>query len=144
MICKYEYKDLNQIVDLWIRASVIAHSFIPDSYWISKAKEMKELYIPNSTLTLVYQENEEVKGFISLMDNFIAALFVAPSEQGKGIGTCLLDEVKSNFDELKLAVYTENVKSLNYYLKQGFLEEYRAVEENTGHEEIIMKFVKNG
>ena len=143
MIRDYQEKDLDIVVDIWLEASIIAHSFIPKNYWEEKRKDMRDVYIP-SAKTYVYEDDDSgnVLGFVSLVDNYIAALFVSPAYQGKGIGTKLINYVKQSHNCLILGVYVENNDSVLFYKKQGFTILEEKTEEHTGHKEYVMQFLR--
>lgn len=143
MIRKYEKKDLDTILTIWLDASIIAHDFIAQSYWEGKVGDMRNTYIPASdTFVYIDEQSGKVEGFISLVDNYIAAVFVEPSKQGKGIGKQLISCVKQLYDELSLGVYSENLNSVAFYEKQGFVVVEEKEEEDTKHFELVMTFKK--
>lgn len=100
---------------------------------------MRDLYIPNSE-TYVYEHNGIAKGFIALRDNTIAALFVSPDSQQRGIGLRLMDKAKSLFPCLNLTVYKENHDSIRFYEKCGFRIVEEQIDDHTGHPELVMLF----
>lgn len=138
MIRDFEQQDMDSVVRIWLDASLIAHDFIPEDYWKGKSEELRELYIPNSKTFVYENESAELLAFISMKDQYIAALFVDPLEQGKGIGKQLLDFVKQLYQNLELDVYTENLDSVAFYKKHGFIIQEEGVEEGTGHKEYKM------
>lgn len=79
-----------------------------------------------------------VLGFCSLLGNQLAALFVDPAHQGKGLGKQLLEHAKNLRGELTLAVYKENAPSLAFYRSQGFAVLREQVDAQTGHAEYLM------
>jgi len=111
MVRTFEPQDMERVLDIWLRASIKAHDFIDASYWQSNVVAMRELYIPASQ-TIVIEDQSAVQGFCSLLDNQLAALFVDPAQQGRGLGRQLLEHVKSLRTELSLAVYKELFTSL--------------------------------
>ena len=138
MIRKFRKEDEEEVLQIWLSASVEAHDFIAASFWESKLDEMKGSYLPSSD-TYVYEDAKgKVTGFISLVDNYIAAVFVAPEEQGKGVGAQLIGKAKELFDTLELSVYTRNKKAVAFYQKHGFTKKEEKVEANTGEQETIM------
>lgn len=139
MIRKIQECDIEEVLNIWIEASIIAHNFIESSYWISKVNDMKNIYIPNSE-TYVYENKDRICGFFSLDENTLAAIFVKPNLQDKGIGSKLLKKAKELRSNLRLAVYKENSKSVLFYKKAGFWFEKEQKDENTGHFELIMKW----
>ncbi|TOM78901.1 GNAT family N-acetyltransferase, partial [Vibrio parahaemolyticus] len=88
-------------------------------FWESQVENMRSFYIPASE-TYVYEAESKVVGFYALYENSLAAIFVSPELQGKGIGKQLLSHAKTQRAELNLSVYKENQASYLFYLSQGF------------------------
>lgn len=139
MIRPYHANDSEQVIDIWLTASIIAHDFIPASYWESKVADMRDIYIPSSN-TQVYEENGEILGFISLVDSYLAAIFVLPTTQGKGIGKQLIAWAKENYSSLQLSVYVDNANAVAFYKKQGFAIVESRIDEETNKEEFVMQY----
>ncbi|MGO3707991.1 MAG: N-acetyltransferase [Mesonia hippocampi] len=137
MIRLFKPQDIAKLVELWYDASVIAHDFIEKNYWEEKKKEMTEIYIPNSE-TYVYEQAGQIIGFVSLLENYIAAIFVAPAQQGKGVGKALMQFVKQQRKTLTLGVYAKNINSIAFYKKQGFVVVEEKIDEPTGEQELVM------
>lgn len=137
----YNKPDVDSILHIWLNASIQAHDFISSNYWKSKQEDMKNIYLPASE-TYIYEDDntKEILGFISLVDNYLAAIFVEPVNQGKGIGTLLLNHVKAIRDELILHVYLENSSSVDFYIKNGFGVVGQQTDLNTGAQELKMKW----
>ncbi|MDY6800661.1 MAG: GNAT family N-acetyltransferase [Bacteroidota bacterium] len=64
--------------------------------------------------TYVAINDHEIVGFISMVDNYLAALFVKTELQGKGIGTALLNFIKENRKNIELKVFKKNNKTLRF------------------------------
>ena len=139
MIRKLKDADIDQVIDLWLEASSKAHDFIDNAFWQSKAKDMRQVYLPSGE-TYVYEEKNIIKGFVSLCDDILAALFVSPDFQGTGIGTELMNKAKDIRDDLTLTVYKENIRSIEFYRKNGFETGQEQLDEHTGHTELVMRF----
>lgn len=139
MIRKYRQADIDQVLSIWLTASIEAHNFIEPDFWESKVSEMRDVYIPASE-TFVLEYEGKINGFYSLYGNTLAAIFVAPESQGKGMGTALLNDAKNSRESLRLSVYKENVPSLKFYEKHGFILLDEQVDEHTGHPELIMEY----
>lgn len=107
MIRKFDIADMDNVLDIWLSASIEAHNFIASDFWRSQLNNMRSLYLPNATVYLFEQQNE-IKGFYALHEQNLAALFVAPFYQGKGIGSQLLEHALSLQPRLSLTVYKEN------------------------------------
>lgn len=139
MIREYRQADIDQVLAIWLTASIEAHNFIEPHFWESKVSEMRDVYIPASE-TFVLEYEEKINGFYSLYGNTLAAIFVAPESQGKGMGTALLDDAKNRRESLQLSVYKENVPGIKFYEKHGFISLDEQIDEHTGHPELIMKY----
>lgn len=139
MIRAFESSDMNDVLNIWLEASIRAHSFVGKEFWESRVDDMREIYIPASD-TYVFSENGTVKGFFSLHADSLAAMFVSPDAQGKGIGQQLMNKAKSLRRKLNLTVYRENEKSIQFYRKCGFKPVKERADEHTGHIEILMEY----
>ena len=138
MIRKLENNDVDKVMDIWLKSTVKAHDFIEKNYWEDNYNTVKNVYIPMSE-TYIY-EKEDIKGFISIINNeFIGALFVDNDCQGQGIGKALIEHVKSKYDNLSLAVYKDNYKSVEFYKKMGFKIKSENTNKDTNFVEYIME-----
>ena len=100
---------------------------------------MKNVYLPAGE-TYVFEESGIVQGFISLCDELIAAVFVSPDMQGKGIGKKLIAKAKEIRKALSLTVYKENTSSIEFYKRCGFKIEKEQECKHTGYPELLMTF----
>ena len=138
MIRRFEIRDLDEVMDLWLHANIESHSFIEADYW-KKNYDMVRKLIPEAEV-FVEEENEEILGFIGLTDNYIAGIFVKATEQSKGVGTELLRTVMKIKDYLKLNVYKKNRKAVVFYQHRGFKIVNHEIDENTSEEEYTMEW----
>ncbi|MBN1987872.1 MAG: N-acetyltransferase [Bacteroidales bacterium] len=129
--------DLETVVDLWLKSSIKAHSFIEASFWEGQVNAMREVYIPSADTWVADYEGMLV-GFVSLNEEMLAALFVHPFFQGNGIGKQLLQFAMEQSDSLVLSVYKENKRAMDFYRKQGFETVQEQVDKHTGMPEVIM------
>lgn len=121
MIRKHTSKDLNSILDIWFQASTLAHPFLDQAFVEHVKTAMRDMYIPNSE-TWVYEDNNTILGFISMMENEIGGLFVLPNHHGKGIGTQLVHFIKPSHKSLEVEVFDKNIIGRTFYNKYGFKE----------------------
>lgn len=142
MIRPAKPEDFTALADIWLAASLNAHDFIPPSYWEGHYEAMCNTYLPTSTIH-VAEDQQQLLGFIALMEDQIAALFVHPDHQGKGIGRSLLAIAKALHPQLKLNVYAKNQASVRFYTMQGFEIMAEQVDSNTGEAEFRMLWKRN-
>jgi len=119
MIRKHTEQDLEQIINVWYQSSTLAHPFL-DSSFVKKVKsDMTNIYIPNSE-TWVYEIDNTIVGFISMLGNEIGGLFVLPKNHSKGVGTKLVDFIKKEHLYLEVEVFEKNRIGRKFYDKYGF------------------------
>ncbi|KAA5531626.1 GNAT family N-acetyltransferase [Paenimyroides baculatum] len=134
-------EDVQLLADIWLRVSLKAHKFIPEEYWIENKYLMAEKYLPVSEVYVV-EETDTILGFIALIGNHIASIFVDNEEQEKGIGSLLLNYAKELRTDLTLSVYQKNEKSVNFYKSKKFIILYETIDEPTGEKEFTMQWKK--
>ena len=139
MIRTYHPDDTVHIIDVWYKASAVAHPFLTPEFLEKEAKNIREIYLPN-TKTHVWDKEGQLAGFISMIDNEVGAIFVHPENHGEGIGTKLMDTVATLHNELTVEVFTENKIGRKFYSGYGFKEIKRHLHEETGNELILMLY----
>ena len=116
---------------IWLDASLLAHPFIGTQRLREQQRLIEDTYLPLSETLVAAQAGNPV-GFISLLDSFIGGLFVAPAQQGKGIGRRLIAHALDLKGELSLEVYTANEQAMRFYRSLGFLEVSRRSTDDDG------------
>ena len=138
MIRRFENKDLNQVMSIWLQVNMESHSFIEADYWKNNYEMVREM-IPKAEV-LVSEENGQIRGFIGLIDTYIAEIFVRAAEQSKGVGTGLLHTVMKSRDNLRLNVYKKNMRAVSFYQHYGFQIKNQEIDESTSEEEYMMEW----
>lgn len=136
MIRRLEKKDIDVVIQIWFEENKRAHDFIPESYWLGKFDEVKDI-LPQAEV-YVYEIDNKIKGFIGLMDNYIAGIFIASECQSKGIGKELLCYAKEKKENLSLSVYIKNSRVINFYKRENFKVISENLDENTDEKEFSM------
>ncbi len=139
MIRKYKEDDITEVLDVWLRASIQAHDFIDADFWKSGIQDMENIYMPSSEV-FVFKEKGIIAGFYAMHENMLAALFVKPEIQGRGIGSELLLHAKKNHSIIELTVYQKNKSAISFYEKHGFKEIKKQTCEHTAEPEILMRW----
>lgn len=125
-------RDTQTLSGIWLDASLIAHAFIGRRRLLDQQVLIESKYLPLAE-TWVACINDAPAGFISLLDTFIGGIFVAPHQQGLGIGRLLVAHALSLKGELSLEVYTANEQALRFYGAIGFQEVSRRVTDDEGY-----------
>ena len=138
MIRRFENKDLDQVMSIWLQVNMESYSFIEADYWKNNYEMVREM-IPKAEV-LVSEENGQIRGFIGLIDTYIAGIFVREGEQSKGVGTGLLHTVMKSRDNLRLNVYKKNMRAVSFYQHYGFQIKNQEIDESTSEEEYMMEW----
>ena len=138
MIRHLNETDLTEILSVWLNTNLQAHSFIPAEYWKENYDIVKQM-LPQAEV-YVYEQNGHIAGFIGLMEQEIAGLFVQDTLQSKGIGKQLLDYVKKRKSCLTLHAYRKNQRAVQFYLREKFYIQSQETDSSTGEREYVMKW----
>ena len=139
MIRPYEQHDEEALLDVWDKASVIAHSFLPETFFAEERRLITEVYLPQSE-TWVAEMDGRLVGFMSLVGQELGGLFVDPDVQRRGIGRSLVAKAQEQQSNLELGVFEENADARHFYARCGFVEVGTTVEEASGHVEVRMRW----
>ena len=125
MIRRYGDDDLDNLLEVWHQASVIAHHFMDEDFFAGEREAIQSDHLPIAE-TWVYELDGKVVGFISLLGHHVGAIFVHPTMQRKGIGRSLMDHAQSLYGPLELEVFKANRVGRAFYDQYGFkvVEEY--------------------
>ncbi len=141
-IRKATSNDFNELTRIWLQASIKAHHFIPASYWESNTTKMQEIYLPMSEVYIA-EDTINIYGFIALVEDTVAAIFVSPEHQTKGIGKQLISYAQDMRSRLELNVYQENKNSVKFYLASGFRIINEGLDTATNAKEYVMLWEKS-
>lgn len=97
----------------------------------------KKNYLPMAE-TFVIRNEIEVVGFVSMVDDYLAALFIDVKYQGEGYGIRLLNFIKERRENIQLKVYKKNRNAVNFYVKNGFVIKEELLDGQTDEEEFLM------
>lgn len=137
-------QDIPAMLQIWLDSSLLAHDFIPADYWQSQLVPMQQTYLPLAE-NFIIEDHAAVLGFASLLRDvsYLAALFIAPHAQGRGLGTRLLHSLQQQCDALYLDVYSKNQSAVHFYQSHGFCITGESMDEHTGHLEYRMAWSKH-
>ncbi|MFT8909545.1 MAG: GNAT family N-acetyltransferase [Lentilactobacillus diolivorans] len=90
----------------------------------------------------MFRSDNQITGFLGMDHGYIAGLFVAAQFRGQGVGSALIKAAQSANQELTLSVYLKNQQARRFYVRQGFTEITRKIDEATGELTIDMKWLR--
>lgn len=136
MIRKFKQNDTDAVMQIWKNENIKAHDFISRDYWNNNFEYVKTAL--SEAEVYVFEENNEILGFIGLNGSYIEGIFVNSDNQHKGVGTALLNKAKKNNCKLTLSVYEKNLKARSFYEKNGFEIISRSIDSETDEAEYAM------
>ena len=136
MIRELRKADINRVADIWLDTNIKAHYFIPAQYWKSNFELVKGLLL--QATVYIYEDNQEIQGFIGLNDEYIEGIFVSAEMQSQGIGKILLNYAKDKRNKLFLNVYQKNTRAISFYKREDFEVQYSSMDEATGEKDYVM------
>jgi putative acetyltransferase len=142
VIRKYKEADAEAIVDIWFAASLVATPFLSDEFLAEERCNILSMWLPKAE-TWVFEVDDTVSGFISLIGNEVGAIFVHPDSQGRGSGRALMNHAANLRDELFLDVFKENAVGRRFYDRYGFQFQSEHVHEPTGQTQLRLVYTPN-
>lgn len=136
MIREFQSQDINPVMNIWFQANIDAHPFIHVDYWKSNFEEVKHMI--SDAEVYISEVNNNVNGFIGLIDEYIAGIFVNKTDRASGIGSELLHTVKMKHAKLSLSVYEKNKNAVRFYEKAGFHIIEKGIDKDTNQIEYTM------
>lgn len=123
MIREYTKADSVSTANVWLRSGQAEYDYLDAFQQLdeTKALEVFRRVIQDACRIWVYETADNIVGFIAMDKNTIDRLYVAPEEQGKGVGSQLIDHAKKMFpDGLTLKTHQQNKRACVFYEQRGF------------------------
>ena len=92
MIRKFEKKDTERVMQIWLEVNIETHDFVPSKYWLSQYQSVQKQILQADIY--VYEQDKEIQGFVGMMDDYLVGIFVDKKCRSMGIGKSLLECVK--------------------------------------------------
>ncbi|ORX75708.1 acyl-CoA N-acyltransferase [Anaeromyces robustus] len=144
MIRRLNEQDIDQVMTIWLYSNIKTHDYIPKDYWKSNENDVKKAIIQAETYVYIddSQPSHPILGFIGLIQDYIAGIFVKEEWRNQGIGKQLLNWCKEKHSKLELKVYMKNEKAIRFYEREGFKLINESIDENNNEKEYLMKWAK--
>ena len=136
MIRELRKVDINKVAEIWLDTNIKTHYFISAQYWKSNFELVKKMLL--QATVYVYEDKQEIQGFIGLSNEYIEGIFVSAEMQSQGIGKILLNYVKGKRNKLILNVYQKNTRAISFYQREGFEIQHSGLDEATGEKDYVM------
>lgn len=142
MVRPLEKRDIEQVMEIWLKGNLEAHGFVPEAYWKEHEVEVKAQLLDPEIRVYVWEAQGKVEGFAGMAGCYLAGIFVDGDSRSKGIGKGLTDFLKEQYPEITLQVYCKNRGGIAFYLREGFWIASHSIDEDTKEEEYTMEWRK--
>lgn len=136
MIRKIETEDTERVMQIWLEANMETHDFVPSDYWLAQYPSVQEQILQADIY--VYEQGKEIQGFVGMMGDYLAGIFVDKKCRSMGIGKGLLECIKKNYPAFSLNVYQKNQRAVAFYLREGLSVTSKGIDEDTAETDYTM------
>ena len=141
MIRKFEEKDTERVMQIWLEVNIETHNFVLSDYWLSQYQSVQEQLLLADIY--VYEQDKKIQGFVGMMDDYLAGIFVDEKCRSMGIGKDLLECVKENYPVFTLNVYQKNRRAVDFYLREGLSVVSKGIDKDTKEADYTMAWKSN-
>lgn len=138
MIRPYEPRDRDDVIRVWLAATIPGQSFLPEQHWRAMESEVRDDLLPAAD-TWVVEEDGHLVAFVSLLGDLIGGLFTHPDHQGRGYGASLIGHASTLHDPLFVEVFAANTRALAFYRRRGFVDDHGATDPGSGLPVLILR-----
>lgn len=137
MIRQFQMKDLNAVLDIWLKTTIEAHPFIDPSYFLENYQNFQEDHLLKSQ-SQVYEIDGKIVGFVSIkQDMVVTTINVLKEYRHNGIGEKLMNFLVDKFHQVTVKCYLENSNALAFFHKIGF-EAVSNETDEVNHKELVV------
>lgn len=127
-----ESGDLEQLHKIWYASVKATHDFLTPQQLEEISIQVKRDYLPNVSLLVIVNQNNEPLGFMGMTDSKIDSLFIDPRHFGKKLGQTLISHAKQMHQHLQVDVNEDNPGARIFYKKVGFTQKGRSPLDDNG------------
>ena len=138
MIRRFAPSDEDDIIRVWLAATISGQSFLSEEHWRAMEPEVRDRLLP-AAQTWVVDDGMGVVAFISILGDLIGGLFTHPDHQGEGHGRALVEHASRSLDPLFVEVFAANDEALRFYRSRGFTDHEDGVDPESGLPILIMR-----
>lgn len=123
----------NDIIDVWESSVRATHLFLTEETIQELKIAILEQYLPQLTVFVVVDHNNNINGFIGIAKNRLEMLFVSQENRSKGIGKQLLNFAIQQLSVNELDVNEQNPQAVGFYQHMGFKQFARSEIDGQGN-----------
>jgi len=124
--------DHDALFHIWRDAVLATHDFLTEQDFCFFEALVRDRYIPGSDFWCAVDGEDRPVAFLGMTEDRVDALFVAPDQHKRGIGSALLDHARRLSSNLLLDVNEQNDGAVLFYERQGFRRTGRSETDDTG------------
>lgn len=124
--------DTERLHAVWLASVQATHHFLAPADLEFFSRLVRDQYLPNASLLVAVDENDQPVAFLGATGNQLDALFVHPSSFGQGIARALTRQAFPPGFEITLEVNEANAQARAFYAHLGFRETGRSELDGTG------------
>lgn len=142
MIRKFDKKDTERVMQIWLEANKDTHDFVPSNYWLSQYPSVQKQILQAEIY--VYEQDKEIQGFVGMTEDYLAGIFVDKKCRSMGIGKSLLECMKKKYPAFSLNVYQKNRRAVDFYLRERLSIASTGTDDDTGETDYTMTWKQKG
>lgn len=141
MLKELKENDIDNIMRLWKNEFTKSNKAVKNDVLVNIYTKTRNKFINNLNSTILYTEDGEIEGFISIDENNeICEILVKQNIRREGIGTILLDNIKKKHKNISAKVSIKNDVAVNFFHKNGFETVNEIIEENTNEKKYLLEW----
>lgn len=117
--------DLETISQIWLMSNLDTHDFIEKEHWLNNYSFVKKAF--SSATIYAYYSDNKIVGFLGIINEYIAGIFILQDYRSLGIGTQLLKAIQSTHTKPTLDVYQKKYASTKILSKERFSHSTRKI-----------------
>lgn len=121
MLKELKSSDIDTIMNLWKEEFIKGNKTLKNDTLITQYTDVKTQLLNKKNTTILYTEDGEIEGFISINEkNEIWLIFVKSNIRREGIGSILLEYSKKKFKKLHTKINIKDKGTITFFNKNDF------------------------
>jgi putative acetyltransferase len=121
---------------------IATHDFLDQSDLRDICIQVQNDYLPNNSLLVAVNEQDQAIGFMGMNAQEIASLFIDPTYRGNGLGRAFIAKVAAQSPYLKVGVNAQNRQAIAFYKAVGFATHASSPTDDNGRPYPILRMYR--